>query len=174
MCPREHQAVVLHAISPISMKLCQLLPQNSKRQTGFPGFHQGNRFKIGKMYEALTAMVFNQLLWGFAHIFLHPCLMSAVSISQFYWRLVNQQRQINDCVFRLFDSSKYLTTLRSNISPCQKATTLILIPLYNPSFHLWKSSKKSLGATIFLSWMSLISASVTCHAILALGGHLTK
>ena len=53
--------------------------------------------------------------------------MSDASISQFYWRLVNQQRQINDCVFRLFDSSKYLTTLRSNIFPCQKATTLILI-----------------------------------------------
>ena len=63
------------------------LPQNSRRQTGFCfgffrgeidhppvflGFHQGNRFKIGKMYEALTAMVFDQLLWGFAHIFLHP------------------------------------------------------------------------------------------------------
>ena len=61
------------------MKLYQLkgLPQNSKRQTGFCfgffrgeidhppvflGFHQGNRFKIGKMYEALTAMVLNQLL----------------------------------------------------------------------------------------------------------------
>ena len=137
------------------------LPQNSKRQTGFPGFHQGNRFKICKMYEILTSMVFNQLLWGFAHVFLHPWLMSAVSISQFYWRLVNQQRQINDCVFRLFDSSKYLTTLRSNISPCQKATTLILIPHYNPSFHFWKSSKKSLVATVFLSWMSLISTPVT-------------
>ena len=33
---------------------------------------QGNRFKIGKMYEALTVMVFNQLFWAFAHIFLHP------------------------------------------------------------------------------------------------------
>ena len=130
------------------------LPQNSKRQTGFCfgffrgeidhppgflGFHQGNRFKICKMYEALTAMVFNQLLWEFAHIFLHPKLMPVASISQFDGRLVNQQRRINDCGFRLFDSSKYLTTLRSNISPCQKATTLILITLYNPSFHLWKS-----------------------------------
>ena len=28
----------------------------------FLGFHKENRFKIGKMYEALTAMVFNQLL----------------------------------------------------------------------------------------------------------------
>ena len=28
----------------------------------FLGFYQGNRFKIGKMYEAFTAMVFNQLL----------------------------------------------------------------------------------------------------------------
>ena len=33
---------------------------------------QGNRFKIGKMYEALTVMVFNQLFWAFAHIFFHP------------------------------------------------------------------------------------------------------
>ena len=28
----------------------------------FLGYHQGNRFKMGKMYEALTAMVFNRLL----------------------------------------------------------------------------------------------------------------
>ena len=119
----------------------------------FLGFHQENPFKIGKMYEALTAIVFNQLLWDFAYIFLHPELMSAASISQIDCRLVNQQRQIYDCVFRFFDSSKYLTTLRSNISRCQKATTLILITLYNPSFHLWKSSKKSLGTTVFLSWM---------------------
>ena len=119
----------------------------------FPG--GGNRLKKGKMCEALTAMLFNQLLWWFAHILFHPYLMSDASISQFDWRFVNQRRQINDCVFRLFYSSKYLTTLRSNISPCQKATTLILIPLYNLSFHLWKPSKKSLGTTLFLSWMPL-------------------
>ena len=69
----------------------------------FIGFLQGNRFKIGKTYEALTAMVFNKLLWGFAHIFFHPYLMFATSISQFDRR----QRPRNDCVFRLFDSSKY-------------------------------------------------------------------
>ena len=86
VCPRENWTVVLHAISPISMKLCQFKGSALKlRQSGlcfgffpggdrppppvFLGFHQGNRFKIGKMYEALTAMVFNQLLWGFAHIF---------------------------------------------------------------------------------------------------------
>ena len=72
------------------------------------------------------------------------------------------------CVFRLFDSSKYLTTLRSNISRCQKATTLILINLYNPSFHLWKSSKKSLGTTVFLSW---IPAIVTSFSQLHLSGN---
>ena len=88
--------------------------------------------------------------------------MAAASISQFDWRLVNQQRQIYDCVFRLFDSSKYLTTLRSNISPCQKATTLILIPLYyNPSFHLWKVSKKYLGTTVFCLGCLVKSATVT-------------
>ena len=90
VCPQEHRAVVLHAISPISMKLCQFKGSTPKlKKTNwflfwfffrgeidhppvFLGFHQGNRFKIGKMYEALTAMVFNQLLWGFAHILLHP------------------------------------------------------------------------------------------------------
>ena len=30
--------------------------------TDFLGFHPGDRFKIGKMYEALTTMVFNRLL----------------------------------------------------------------------------------------------------------------
>ena len=77
-CPREHRAVVLHAISPISMKPCQFkwsTPKLKKTnrflfwffQGGdrplppvFLGFHQGNRFKIGKINEVL--MVFNQLL----------------------------------------------------------------------------------------------------------------
>ena len=81
VCPREHRAVVLHAISPISMKLCQFkgsAPRLKKTNWFlfgvfrgeidppppplFLGIHRGNRFKIGKMYEALTAMVFNQLL----------------------------------------------------------------------------------------------------------------
>ena len=95
--------------------------------------------------------------------------MSDASISQFDWRIVNQQWKINDCVFRLFDSSKYLTTLRSNISPCQKATTLILIPLYyNPSFHLWKVSKKSLGTTVFCLGCLVKSATVTSFSQLHL------
>ena len=34
--------------------------------------HRRNRFKIGKMYEALTAMTFNRLLRGSAYILLHP------------------------------------------------------------------------------------------------------
>ena len=86
------------------------------------------------------------------HIFI-----SLVNVRRKYqsldWRLVNQRRQIIDCVFRFFYSSKYLTTLRSNISLCQKATTLILIPLCTPSFRLWKPSKKSSGTIVFLSWM---------------------
>ena len=80
VCPRERQAIVQHAISPIAMKLCQfkgstpnlkkkklvsVLVFSGGRKTTPPvvlGFHQVNRFKIGKMYEALSAMVFNQLL----------------------------------------------------------------------------------------------------------------
>ena len=78
-CPREHRAVVLHAISPISMKLSQvkgstpklkktnwflfwLFPGGNRPPPVFLGLHQGNRYKIGKMYEALTVLVFNQLL----------------------------------------------------------------------------------------------------------------
>ena len=72
------------------------------------------------------------------------------NICQFDCRLVNQQRQIYHRVFRLFDS---LIALWSNISPCQKTTTLILIPPYKPSFHLKKPSKKPLGTAVFLSWM---------------------
>ena len=94
--------------------------------------------------------------------------MSAASISQFDRRLVNQQRQIYDCVIRLFDSSKYFKTLRSNISRCQKATTLILIPLYNPSFHIWKSSKKPLGTTVCFLGCLLKSANVTSFSQLHL------
>ena len=41
--------------------------------------------------------------------------LSTSSISQFDWRLFNQQRQINDWGFRLFDPSKYLTTLKSEM-----------------------------------------------------------
>ena len=79
--------------------------------------------------------------------------MYDLSISQFGCQLVNQQRQINDWVFRLFASSKYLITLRSIISPCQTVTTIALIPLYNTSFHLWKASKRCLDTVVFLSGM---------------------
>ena len=62
-CLREHQAVVLNAISLISMKLCQFKGSTPKLKTTnwflfwfffrgeidhppvFLGFHQGNRFK---------------------------------------------------------------------------------------------------------------------------------
>ena len=78
-CPREHRAVVLQAISPISMKLYKFkgstpklkntnwflfwfFPGGHRPLPGFLGFHKGSRLKIDKMYEALPAMVFNQLL----------------------------------------------------------------------------------------------------------------
>ena len=43
--------------------LVWLFPRGKQTTTRFSlGFHQGNRFKIGKMCEALTAMVFNRLV----------------------------------------------------------------------------------------------------------------
>ena len=75
VCPREHQAIELYAISSITMKLCQFKWSTPRQtdfcfgffqgeidhppHTGFLSFHQGNRFKIGKVYEALIAMVSN-------------------------------------------------------------------------------------------------------------------
>ena len=43
VCPREHRTVVLHAISPISIKLCQFKGSTPKlKKTGFCfGFFQG-------------------------------------------------------------------------------------------------------------------------------------
>ena len=94
--------------------------------------------------------------------------MSAASISKFDWRLLNQQRKIYDCVFRFFDSSKYLTTLRSNISRCQKATTLILITLYNPSF-ISENHYKNLWALLYFCLGCLLkSATVTSFSKLHL------
>ena len=78
VCTREHRKVRLHAISLVSMKLCQFkgstpkikktkwflfwfFPGGDRPTPVFLGFHHGNRFKISKIYEALTAMVFNQL-----------------------------------------------------------------------------------------------------------------
>ena len=109
-----------------TLPVCQ-----SKRQSGFCfGFFRGD---IEYMKLSLRWYLTN---YSENRILLHPQLMCDASISQFGRRLVNQQWQINDCVFRLFDSSKYLTTLRSTISPCQRGVTLILIPLYNPSSYL--------------------------------------
>ena len=188
---------MLHAISPISMKLCQFKgsTQNSKWQSdfsfryfrgeidhppGFLGFSPRNRFKISKLYEVLTATVFNILPWQSADILVHPQGTHETCFNLFDWRFVNQQCRTNYRVFDLFDSLEYLITLRSNIPPCQKATTLIWMPLSNPSLHLWKSLKKFLGAAIFLSWLPFEICdydkllNYECHAILAVSGHLSK
>ena len=70
---------MLHAISPISMKLCQFkgstpklkktdwflfwfFPGGDRPPPGFSWFSPRKSLQIGKMYEALTAMVFNRLL----------------------------------------------------------------------------------------------------------------
>ena len=47
---------------PTNRFLLWFFPGGDRLPPGFFGYHQENRFKIGKMYEALTAMVFNRLL----------------------------------------------------------------------------------------------------------------
>ena len=59
-CPREHRAVVLHAISPISMKLCQFKVSTPKlkRQTGFCfGFYRGEIDHPSRFFLVFTAKI---------------------------------------------------------------------------------------------------------------------
>ena len=56
-------------------------------------------------------------------------------------------RANNDCVLRLFDSSKYLITLRSNISPCRKATTLIKFSFIIKNLFMLSVRISSYGCT---------------------------
>ena len=116
---------MLHAISSSSMKVCQFKGSTPKLKKTkrflfwffrgeidhppiFLGFHQGNR---------LTSMVFNQLLWRFAHILISSLVNVRRKYQSIWLTACESTEAINDCVFRLFDSFKYLTTLRSNISP---------------------------------------------------------
>ena len=94
--------------------------------------------------------------------------MSDASISQFDWRLVNQQRQTDDCVFRLFDSSEYLTTLSSNISPYQRATTLILFPFIIYHFISENHEKNLWALPYFCLGCLLKSATATSFSQLHL------
>ena len=129
-CPREHRAVVLHAISPISVKLCHHPP----------GF---SRFSPRKSLQKQVKCMKLSLRWyliNYSEDFHTYFSILSQCPPQVLVNLINglsiNRSKETTVFFRLFDSFKYLTTLRSNISPCQKATTLILIPLYNPSFHL--------------------------------------
>ena len=54
-----------------------------------------------------------------------------------------------------------MITLRSIISPCQKATVLILIPLYNTSFDFWNHQKHLWALPYFCLGCLLKSATVT-------------
>ena len=56
-------------------------------------------------------------------------------------------RANNDCVCRLFDSSQYLITLRSNISPCRKATTLIKFSFIIKNLFMLSVRISSYGCT---------------------------
>ena len=73
VCPRKHQAVMLHAISPISMTYYFTLPTPTLKQTKwfllwlfpgkdrspvFLGFHKGNRLKIPKSMNHRFIQIF--------------------------------------------------------------------------------------------------------------------
>ena len=125
LCPRKHQPVVLHAISPISLELCQFKGCTLKLKQAnwflFWLFPWVDRL-LSRSFQAFTEEIASK--WG-------KCMQLSMR-----WYLTYYSEGLHRYCFRLFDSCEYLITLRSNISPCQKATTLILITPYNPSFHL--------------------------------------
>lgn len=143
MCPREHQTVVIHAISSISLKLCQFKGSTPKLKITswfllwlFPG---GDRPPSGFFRFSLKKWPQNRSNVRSSYCNCNYCdglCTYDTSFNRFDWRLVNQQ--VNKLV--CFYTFKYLVTLRSNISPCQKATTLIWTPLSSPLFHLDRKS----------------------------------
>ena len=60
--------------------LFSLFTGGDRPTPGFIGFSSRNRFKIGKMYDALTATVYNILLCQFAYILVLKECMRHVSI----------------------------------------------------------------------------------------------
>ena len=142
-----------------------------------PGFSwfspRKSPIKIGKMYEALTSMVFNQLLWRFAHILISSLVNVRRKYQSIWLTACESTEAINDCVFRLFDSFKYLTTLRSNISPQlpERYNNNLNSPL--KSYFISENHQKNLWALLnfclgcLLKSATVTSFSVTCHAILA-------
>ena len=60
---------------------------------------------------------------------------------------------------RHFEKFKYLTISRSNISSCQKASTIAFISLCSPLVRLLTTSKTLLGTLIFLGQVPLIYGS---------------
>ena len=61
-----------------------------------------------------------------------------------------------------------MTSLRLNISPCQRATTLVLIPFYNPSFSSENHQKNIWALPYFCLGCLLKPASVTSFSQLRL------
>ena len=108
VCPWVHQAGLLHAISPISMKLSQYKGSTLKpRKTNwfrfwiFQGggrspplvlldFSQENCLNIGKMWEALKTTVFNLLLPSLAYILAYILWTQELGDSLFDQPLGNQ------------------------------------------------------------------------------------
>ena len=82
---------------------------------------------------------------------------------QFIWLTVCQSTMPNKLLcFWSFRFTRILDKFGSNISPYQKAPTLIWMPLSNPSFHLWKSLKKKFFGRchifVLVAWNLRISA----------------
>ena len=114
--PWEHQAGLLHAISPISMKLCQFKGSTPKlEKTNWfvfwifegeighpPGFIGLLPWKLLQIGQNIWSSQYN-CIWPIASrlcsctslLMIHLYWMPGTSVSQFDWRLVNQPRQMS-------------------------------------------------------------------------------
>ena len=78
---------------------------------------------------------------------------------------------------RHFDKFKYLTTSKSNISSCQKASTLTFTSLCSPLFclnnieNIFGHSHFFGSSVSYKQHIEHVSFNFTCHKILAILGH---
>ena len=172
--PWEHQAGLLHAISPISMKLCQFKGSTPKLEKTnwfvFWIFQGGDRPPPSIYYTFTIEIAWNwakymklsiqlYLTYCFESVYTYWYILSegkGTSVNKFDWPLVNQPRQISERVVRHFETFKYLTISRSNIFRFQRASTIIFMSLCSILFRLLTTSKTFLGTPIFLVQMRLI------------------
>ena len=167
-CPREDQAGVAHAISPIFFKLglvkgfteklhrtkpfdlwifpCECRPPPSAFQGKPLKTHQNMAVKL----EALLLLLFSRFYFYLALALGNPLLVHSESFASRGLMLVNQCQSIVDHVMTKFDKFQNSSLSKPNISNGQLCPKRWLSSLFISILVLTKSRKKIFGLTFIL------------------------